>query len=106
MMKLTKLYSFIFGSRYCQNAGSEDDTIITLIGNKMFTLIGNIFFNLKISDILYTFVIGETKLARKLKLRSDDFKICVELPIKVINQIILILIFPVMSLKELVGKKS
>ena len=38
---------FIFGSRYQNDSGSEDDTIITFIGNKVFTLIGNIFFNLK-----------------------------------------------------------
>ena len=106
MMKLTKLYSFIFGSRYCQNAGSEDDTIITLIGNKMFTLIGNIFFNLKISDILYTFVIGETKLARKLKLRSADFKICVELPIKVSKSNYSYTDFPCYEFKRIGGKKK
>ena len=106
MMKLTKLYSFIFGSRYCQNAGSEDDTIITLIGNKMFTLIGNIFFNLKISDILYTFVIGETKLAKKLKLTSADFKICVELPIKVSKSNYSYTDFPCYEFKRIGGKKK
>ena len=106
MMKLTKLYSFIFGSRYSQNAGSEDDTIITLIGNKMFTLIGNIFFNLKISDILYTFVIGETKLARKLKLKSSDFKICVELPIKVSKSNYSYTDFPCYEFKRIGGKKK
>ena len=106
MMKLTKLYSFIFGSRYSKNAGSEDDTIITLIGNKMFTLIGNIFFNLKISDILYTYVIGETKLARKLKLKSADFKICVELPIKVSKSNYSYTDFPCYEFKRIGGKKK
>ena len=48
MMKLTKLNSFIFGSRYLFNGGSEDDTVVTYIGNKVFTLIGNVFFGLKI----------------------------------------------------------
>ena len=83
MMKLTKNNSFIFGSRYIKNGGSEDDTLITYVGNKFFSIIGNIFFKLKISDILYTYVRGETKLAKNLKLKSGDFKICVELPIKV-----------------------
>ncbi len=82
MMKLTKSNSFIFGSRYLSNAGSEDDSIITLIGNKVFSKIGNIFFGLKISDILYTFVLGDTKCAKRLNLKSSDFRICVELPIK------------------------
>ena len=83
MIKLTNSNSFIFGSRYLHNAGSEDDNIITLIGNKVFSKIGNIFFGLKISDILYTFVLGNTEFARKLNLKSNDFRICVELPIKV-----------------------
>ena len=37
------------------NMQEEDDTIITLIGNKIFSFIGKLFF-LKINDILYTFV--------------------------------------------------
>ena len=51
---------FIFASRYETNCSSEDDTIITLIGNYFFTKIGNIFFQLTITDILYTYVIGKT----------------------------------------------
>ena len=35
---------FIFGSRYMDGALSEDDTIITFIGNKIFTFMGKIFF--------------------------------------------------------------
>ena len=73
---------FIFASRYQTNSGSEDDTIITLIGNYIFTYIGKIFFKLTISDILYTFVIGKTEQAKKLNLDQKDFSFCVELPIK------------------------
>ena len=43
---------FIFASRYERNCSSEDDTFITYIGNFIFTKIGNIFFNLEITDIL------------------------------------------------------
>ena len=73
---------FVFASRYQKNSGSEDDTIITLIGNKIFTLLGKIFFNLPITDILYTFVLGRTDRAIKLQLELKDFGFCVELPIK------------------------
>ena len=38
-------YDLVFGSRYEKNAGSEDDTIITLIGNKIFS-----FFSQNISS--------------------------------------------------------
>ena len=50
----------VFASRYEKNCSSEDDTLITIIGNFIFTKIGNIFFKIGITDILYTFVIGKT----------------------------------------------
>jgi len=78
----SKKLDFIFASRYQTNSGSEDDTIVTLIGNYIFTYIGKIFFQLNISDILYTFVIGKTEQANILDLKQKDFSFCVELPIK------------------------
>ena len=78
----SKKLDFIFASRYQTNSGSEDDTIVTLIGNYIFTYIGKIFFKLNISDILYTFIIGKTDQANKLELNQKDFSFCVELPIK------------------------
>lgn len=72
---------FIFGSRYMNEGFSEDDTIVTLIGNKIFTFLGNIFFSLNISDILYTYVMGKTSCAKKLDLKEQNFSFCVELPI-------------------------
>ena len=72
----------IFGSRYTKNGSSEDDTIVTYVGNKIFTLIGKIFFSLKITDILYTYVMGKTDKILSLKLKRKDFRLCVELPIK------------------------
>ncbi len=88
--ELTKMFDqisdkkadFVFGSRYEKNCGSDDDTIITLIGNFIFTKIGILFFGLNITDILYTYLIGKTLKAKDLKLNSKDFKFCVELPIK------------------------
>ena len=75
----------IFGSRYQENATSEDDTWITILGNYLFSKIGKIFFNLPITDILYTFVLGKTSTVNKLNLKSNDFRFCVELPIKAIK---------------------
>jgi len=73
---------FIFASRYMNNAGSVDDTIVTKLGNFVFTKIGNIFFSLNISDILYTFLLGKTDSFKKLNLISNDFCLCVEIPLK------------------------
>ena len=78
----SKKADFVFGTRYEKNCGSDDDTIITLIGNFIFTKIGVFFFGLNITDILYTYIIGKVSKARDLRLNSKDFKFCVELPIK------------------------
>jgi glycosyltransferase involved in cell wall biosynthesis len=78
----SKKLDFIFASRYGANSGSDDDTVLTLVGNYIFTYIGKIFFKLNITDILYTFVIGKTEQAKKLNLYQKDFSFCVELPIK------------------------
>ena len=67
----------IFASRYEKNSKSDDDTIVTWIGNKIFTLIGKIFFSLNITDILYTFVLGKTKEVKELNLNQNDFRFCV-----------------------------
>ncbi len=75
-------FDAIFGTRYEKNCGSEDDTLVTFIGNYIFTKIGNIFFNLKISDILYTYVLAKTNEIKSLELTRKDFRLCVELPIK------------------------
>mgnify|MGYP001345662734 FL=1 len=72
----------LFASRYKKDSTSEDDTLITFIGNKIFTLIGKILFRLPISDILYTFVMGDTQKILNLNLIQKDFTLCVELPIK------------------------
>ena len=73
---------FVFGTRYENDCGSDDDTIITLIGNFFFTKIGKLFFNLNITDILYTYILGKTSKIRDLNLSSKDFRFCIELPIK------------------------
>ena len=75
-------YDFVFATRYENNSGSDDDTIVTYVGNYIFTLLGKIFFKLRITDILYTYVMGRTSFAKKLELTSKDFSFCVELPIK------------------------
>jgi hypothetical protein len=74
---------FIFASRYEKpEGGSDDDTFITLLGNKVFSFIGNLLFKLNISDILYTYVLGKTKSFNELNLTYHDFRLCIELPIK------------------------
>ena len=60
-------YDIVFASRYEKNCGSDDDTLVTLIGNYIFTFLGKIFFKLEITDILYTFVMAKTTCIKKLE---------------------------------------
>ena len=99
-------YDFIFGSRYEQNSGSDDDTIITKVGNYIFTKIGNFFFNIKITDILYTYVVGNTEQAKKLNLKQKDFRFCVELPIKAQKQNMKLGTINCYERKRIAGKKK
>ena len=97
---------FVFGSRYQKNSGSDDDTIVTLIGNYIFTLIGKIFFKLNISDILYTFVLGKTKSANDLNLTQKDFSLCVEIPIKAVRNNMRISSISSHERERIAGKKK
>mgnify|MGYP001374892453 FL=1 len=82
MYDLVKSNDFVYASRYLQNGGSEDDTLITLFGNKIFSLMCKILFSLKINDVLYTYVMGVAESFNNLNIISKDFRFCVELPIK------------------------
>ena len=82
MLNLCEKQDYVFGSRYLKEGESDDDTFLTKVGNFIFTAIGNIFFSLKLTDILFTFILGKTKSFQSLNLKSDDFCLCVEIPIK------------------------
>tara|TARA_B110000967_G_C18893523_1_gene569011 strand:+ start:2458 stop:3126 length:669 start_codon:yes stop_codon:yes gene_type:complete len=73
---------FVFASRYQEDSGSDDDTFVTYLGNKIFTFLGKILFKLDITDLLYTYVLGKSEKVKKLNLTQKDFSFCVELPIK------------------------
>ena len=83
LIKLSKNYDFIFGSRYKGIGGSDDDDAITFIGNKIFTFITNFILRIKLSDILFTYVLCNVERFNSLNLKNDDFKLCIELPVKV-----------------------
>ncbi|MDC6478045.1 glycosyltransferase family 2 protein [Candidatus Pelagibacter sp.] len=82
MLALCINHDFVFTSRYIKKGSTEDDTILTRIGNFIFSLLGKILFSLKISDILFTYILGKTKSFQSLKLKSLDFCLCVEIPVK------------------------
>lgn len=72
----------VFASRYEKNAHSYDDDFITRLGNYGFTLLGNIFFKFKISDILFTYIFAKTNLLQSMQLSCEDYCLCIEIPYK------------------------
>ena len=86
--------------------GSDDDTLLTKFGNFIFSGIGNIFFSLKLSDILYTFLLGKTESFKKLDLNSKDFCLCVEMPIKAKKNKMSFVDIPSYERKRIAGKKK
>ena len=47
MLNLCKNQEYVFASRYSKEAGTEDDTIVTKIGNYFFSTLGNILISIK-----------------------------------------------------------
>ena len=107
MRKLCQNKDFIFASRYQKpGGGSDDDDLITSVGNYFFTFAGNILFNLKISDILYTYILGKTHSFKKLNLESHDFRLCVEIPIKAKRKKFDYVVSPSYERNRIAGKKK
>jgi len=106
MYELMLENDFVYTTRYEAGGGSEDDTIITFIGNKFFSKLGNILFSLKISDILYTYLMGRTSSYKSLGVQSNDFRFCVELPIKMQIALMKYKCLPSYEKKRIAGKKK
>jgi len=98
---------FLFASRYeMPGGGSDDDDFITSLGNFIFTKIGNIFFSLKVTDILFTYVMGRTKSFNDLKLTANDFTLCVEFPIELSRKKLQYSTIPSYERSRIGGKKK
>ena len=106
MLNLCEKQDYVFGSRYLKEGESDDDTFLTKVGNFIFTAIGNIFFSLKLTDILFTFILGKTKSFQSLNLKSDDFCLCVEIPIKAKRMEALYSDTPSHERKRIAGEKK
>ena len=74
--------------------------------NKIFSFLGKIFFSLPLTDILYTFVLGDAEKVKKLKLVKDDFSFCVELPIKAKKANLKLTTSVAFERKRIAGKKK
>lgn len=104
--KLEDGNDFVFNTRYVKPGGSEDDTLLTLIGNYFFTYLSNILFKLNISDVLFTYVMGKTKAFKELRLVNNDFTFCIELPVKAKLKSFKMIDFPSFERSRISGKKK
>ena len=105
--KITKEKNqIVFGSRYEKNAKSYDDDIITRIGNYGFTFLGNFLFSLKISDLLFTYIVAEKKTMEMMNLQSNNYCLCVEIPLKAKKLNFNYTTFPCIERKRFAGKKK
>lgn len=73
---------YVLASRYAPGGRSEDDTIITYIGNKFFTWLTNVVHGTHVFDSLYFFTAITRSGLDKLQLSSPGFELCVEMLIK------------------------
>ena len=105
LMKSSKS-DFIFASRYQKNGGSDDDSLLTFIGNKIFSLLCRIFLSIKLTDVLYTFVLSKTNSIKQLNLKQNDFKLCIELPYKATINKFIISSISSYERKRFMGKKK
>ena len=97
---------FVFGTRYNKDSGSDDDTIVTFTGNKIFSFIGNKILKIRLTDILFTYVLCNVDKFNKLNLKNKDFKFCIELPAKVKQNNLSYTEIPIFERKRYGGKKK
>lgn len=71
----------VFCSRYLPESGSDDDTPIRWLGNMVFTIMLRVLHGVKLSDSLFYYALIKRDVLRALPLVSEDFSMCIEIPI-------------------------
>ena len=106
LVKESEKKDFVFGTRYNKDSGSDDDTFVTFAGNKIFSFITNKILKIKLTDILFTYVLCNVGKFNKLNLKNHDFKLCIELPAKVKQKKFSYSEIPIFERKRYGGKKK
>ena len=70
------------GSRYLPESGSEDDTLVRYVGNKLFTWTLNKLYGVELSDVLFFYVAMRRDVVRSIVADSPGFEYIVEFLIK------------------------
>ena len=106
LIKESQSSDFVFGSRYTKISGSADDDIVTYIGNKIFSFMTNKGLGIKLTDILFTYVLCDVKKFNSLNFTRSDFRFCIELPVKVKKNKFIYSEIPMFERKRFAGKKK
>ena len=82
LARLQEGYDVALGSRYLPESGSEDDTMITYVGNKGFTFLMNLLFGLGMSDSLFFYAAIRRPVFESITVRARGFEYCMEFIIR------------------------
>lgn len=102
--KIKEGYDLVLASRYLPGAGSEDDTLVHYIGNRLFTYLCNKLYKMEISDSLYFFIAARKKIFEIIKPEGVHFEYCIEMPIKAHKAGLKIAEIPSFERKRMGGK--
>lgn len=83
LTKLKEGYDVVVASRYLPGGGSDDDTPLHYIGNKLLTFLANKIHKTNFTDSLYFFTAIRKEVLGSVKTTSSGFEYCIELPIKI-----------------------
>lgn len=104
--KLKEGHDLILGSRYLPGSGSEDDTLIRYLGNKIFTFLANSIHHLNLSDSLYLYAAFPKKSFKRIRPTSDNMEFCMEFIIRARKAGLDIVEIPVKEKKRLAGNSK
>lgn len=78
--KMREGYDMVIASRYARGANNEDDTLVTALGNRMFTKMINLFFGGNYSDTLVIFRAWKKEILKNLSFRESALEpqLCIE----------------------------
>ena len=76
------------------------------VGNKCFSFFSKYFLKIKVSDILFTYILCNVDKFNKLNLESRDFRFCIELPFKISKNFDNYCELPMIERARFAGKKN
>lgn len=82
LKKIDEGYDIVMASRYLKGGGSDDDSLLHYIGNRIITFTANMIHGTHYSDILYFYLAAKKEVFEKVKTTAQGFEYCIELPIK------------------------